>query len=132
MNPAAKRFQKRYGVIADAIARTDIDQEDRERVADAVTAALDVQQDPDFKADLFWHLAADPLVACVGPDGTGCPHGREIRIAMHLKDAPDGRSAAWQRRRPTVRCVTCGSDARRLPVAANWHGGDPDDPCPAG
>jgi hypothetical protein len=110
MNPAVKRFQKRYQPVADAIARLDIDQEDREQVADAITAALDAQQDPDFKADLFRLLASDPLVACAGPgDDRPCPHERWIRIGMHLRTAPDGRSAAWQRRPPGMRCVTCGA-----------------------
>lgn len=107
MNPASKRFYKQYGGIADAIARLDIDQEVRERVATALTGALGGR--PDFKDDLFWHLAADPLVRCAGADAEPCPNAVEIRIAMHLRDAPDGRSAAWRSRPPVTRCLRCGS-----------------------
>jgi hypothetical protein len=111
--PAVKRFQKHYGKVADAIALLDLDQVEREHVAEAVAAALDGA--PDFKRDLFVLLASDPLVRCAGPgDDEPCPHGRVIRIAMHLKDAPDGRSAAWAPRPPTVRCVTCGARERGL------------------
>jgi hypothetical protein len=108
--PAIKRFDKRYLPIADAIASVDLDQEDRELVALAVTEALKGQ--PDFRADLFGLLASDPLVPCAGPEGSedGCPHGRIIRIGMHLRDGPDGRSYAWRRRAPygVIRCVSCG------------------------
>lgn len=61
MNTQAKRFQKRYGAAADAIARLDIEQEVREQVATALADAFDRQKDRDFKRDLFWLLAADPL-----------------------------------------------------------------------
>lgn len=115
--PAFKRFMRTYGPIADAVARLDIDQEDRERVAEALTQALDGR--PDFRPSTFRLLASDPLCPCAGPRETAnarggfagepCPHGREIRIAMHNTDAPDGRSFAWAQRRPTVRCVSCGA-----------------------
>jgi hypothetical protein len=106
MKPETKRFQRRYGAAADAIARLDIDQEIREEVAEAVTEAF--RGDEDFYPDLFRLLASDPLVACPGRDGAPCPGGRSIRIPMHLASAPDGRSKAWRRRLPEVRCVSCG------------------------
>lgn len=107
MKPETKRFNKKYGPAADAISRLDVDQETREKVAAALAEAFDGQ--PDFKRGLFEGIARDPLVACVGtPDGP-CPFDREIRIAMHLRDAPDGRSAAWQPDKPEVRCISCGA-----------------------
>jgi hypothetical protein len=114
VNPAAKRFARDYEPIADAIARLDLDQEDREAVATAVADALRetarARKVDHYRRDVFWLLAADPLVPCVGALGKPCPHEREIRIAMHLRDAPDGRSKAWTQRRPTVRCVPCGGE----------------------
>lgn len=109
MLPALKRFNAKYGVIADAIASVDLDQEDRETVAEAVTDALTGQQD--FKPELFRLLASDPLVPCAGSGGEPCPHGRVIRIAMHLSDAPNGRSEAWRQRAPygSIRCISCGA-----------------------
>ncbi len=106
---AMNRFNKRYKPIADAIAMCDIDQEDRELVAYAVTDAL--YEDRDFDPELFRLLASDPLVPCAGSGGEPCPHGRNIRIAMHLSTAPDGRSQAWRQRAPygRIRCVTCGA-----------------------
>lgn len=107
MNPALKRYRRRFGGAADALARLDLDQEDREAVAAALTEAFRGQAD--FRPDLFQLTASDPLCPCAGALGEPCPEGREIRIAMHLRSAPDGRSAAWSRRRPEVRCVSCGS-----------------------
>jgi hypothetical protein len=109
MNPAMKRYMKRYAKVADAISALDLAQVDREAVADAVAAALEGQ--PDFRPDLFRLTASDPLVPCAGAHGEPCPHGRVIRIAMHLSDAPDGRSKAWEPRAPygKIRCVSCGS-----------------------
>jgi hypothetical protein len=108
-SPAQRRFDRDYLPIADAISRADIGQVNRERVAAAVTAALTGR--PDFKADLFRHLASDPYVTCAGNLDGPCPHGREIRIPMHLSTAPDGRGFMWQETLPTeVRCATCGFD----------------------
>lgn len=108
MNPALKRFYKRYGPVADAIAqRGDIDQLQREGIAEDVAAAYD--GDPDFNHDLFTLLASDPLVYCAGTEYEACPNAVRIRIPMHLSSAPDGRSEAWAMRPPTVRCVSCGS-----------------------
>lgn len=104
MNPAHKRFLQRYGGIADAVASVDIDQEDRERVANAIAESLDRQ--PDFRRSTFVLLASDPLVLCSG----GC--GTRIRVAMHDSGAPNGRSAAWQSRAPEMRCVACGPVTR--------------------
>lgn len=102
-----RRFERQFEPIANVIASADIDQEDRERLAQAMTDALDGR--PDFKRDLFLLLASDPLCDCPGAAGKPCPHGARIRIPMHLRDAPDGRSKAWARRKPTVRCVDCGA-----------------------
>jgi hypothetical protein len=107
VNPSLKRFKREFEPIADAVARLDLDQEVREQIADALTDALDGRAD--FRPDLFWHLTADPLCECAGTDEGPCPEGRSIRISMHLRDAPDGRSRAWQPRKPTVRCVSCGA-----------------------
>lgn len=114
-SPAEKRFDKTYGPIADAIARLDIDQEVREQVADAITEALSAAKAAtpklhgDFNPEVFRLIASDPLCACVGTDDGPCPHGREIRVAMHLSSAPDGRSFFWRRRKPEMRCVSCGA-----------------------
>ena len=91
--------------VADAIAKQDIDQEDRERIADAVADALGATRlATHFHRDVF-----DPLSPCIGSrDGTPCPEERLIRIGMHLSSAPDGRSEMWRKRRPQVRCVGCG------------------------
>ena len=111
--PSARmnRFNKRYLPIANAIAMCDIDQEDREHVANAVTEELIGTGDRDFDPDLFRLLASDPLVPCAGPRGESCPDGRNIRIRMHLSSAPDGRSDAWRQRAPygQIRCVSCGT-----------------------
>lgn len=107
--PAVKRFDKKFTPVADAIARLDIDQEVREQVARAVTEGFEQAGDRDFKADLFELLASDPLVPCAGALGAPCPHGRELRIAMHYSEGPDGRSAAWARRPGETRCVSCGA-----------------------
>lgn len=106
MNPAYKRFVNKWGAAADAVARLDIQQIIREEVADALTEAFRGQAD--FIPDTFRLLASDPLCLCAGDLGP-CPDGREIRIAMHLSDAPDGRSEAWASRKPLVRCVSCGA-----------------------
>lgn len=107
MKPDIKRFNKKYQAAADAISRLDVDQETREKMAASQAEAFDGQ--PDFKRDLFEAIARDPLVACAGtPDGP-CPFDREIRISMHLRDAPDGRSAAWRSDKPEIRCISCGA-----------------------
>jgi hypothetical protein len=107
MRPEIKRFNQRYGPVADAIASVDIEQDDREKVARSVANGLLGQQD--FRLDLFLALATDPLVDCAGPvPGRGCPHGRRIRVVMHDRHAEDGRAASWQRRLPEVRCISCG------------------------
>ena len=116
MNPAVKRYVKKYGAMADAISRLDLEQTERELVASAIAAALDGQ--PDFRRDTFELTASDPLVACSGYGDTPCPNGREIRIGMHNSDEPLGRSAAWRPRKPTVRCVSCGSKHFREEVPA--------------
>lgn len=117
-------FKKNYQPIADAIARLDIAQVDREAVAEAVADGLEAAPGYSGKGnpkthwarDLFVLLASDPLVSCCGYDrhDTGehvdCPESVEIRIGMHLSSAPDGRSAAWEPRRPEAhRCVSCGA-----------------------
>jgi len=114
-----KRYEAKYGAAANAVARLDVDQLTREKVADALAEAFDGQRD--FRADLFRLTASDPLVDCAGPDpaefAEPCPHKRVIRIGMHLRDAPDGRSAAWRMEPPTVRCVSCGSAIRGVPLS---------------
>jgi hypothetical protein len=111
MNPQTKRFNNRWLAAAEAVARLPVNQDVREIVATSLTEAFDGKED--FLPELFWLLAADPLVDCAGPgDGQPCPHGRSIRIPMHLSSAPDGRSAVWAMRPPVVRCVSCGSPAR--------------------
>lgn len=107
MNPAYKRFVKKYVGAADAVARLDIEQTDRELVADALTEAFREQED--FIPDTFRLLASDPLCLCAGAGDEPCPHGREIRVGMHLSSAEDGRSFAWAPRKPVMRCVSCGS-----------------------
>lgn len=107
MNPVQKRFNKEWLPIANAVARLDVDQEDRELVADALTETLRGRRD--FRAELFRLLASDPLVPCAGARGEPCPHGREIRIAMHDRGSESGRSVAWRRRPEEIRCVTCGA-----------------------
>lgn len=113
MNPARKRFLRKFGRAADEIALLDIDQEVREDVAAAVTRGLDGTAD--FDPTVFRLLASDPLCECAGSthprtgEHVPCPNGVRIRIAMHLSTAPDGRSKAWRQRKPEVRCVTCGA-----------------------
>lgn len=109
MNPALKRFHHFYGVIADAIARLDLDQEDREAVALAIASAL--QGRKDFRPDLFTLLASDPLVPCAGTGEGPCPNGVEIRLMWHNRDDPQGRSEMWEQRAPygRIRCVSCGA-----------------------
>lgn len=120
MTPAMKRFDLKYGPIADVIARLDIDQVLREEIAEKLTNALSAgrsSEEPawfrreaaDFKPKLFRLIASDPLCLCAGHDGEPCPEGVEIRIGMHLSSAPDGRSQAWEPRKPVVRCVSCGA-----------------------
>lgn len=105
MNPALKRFNRDYVPMADAVARLHVEQTVREQVATALTEALDGR--PDFRPDLFWLLAADPLVPCMGPaDGEACPQAHQIRIPMHLDG---GRAASWQPHPPEVRCAPCGA-----------------------
>ena len=116
MKPEMRRFDKKFRAAADAISRLDIEQEDRELIADALTAALRGQ--PDFKAELFQLLASDPICYCVGVDDQPCPDRREIRIAMHLSSAPDGRADSWRARKPIVRCVSCGAAQFLSPLAS--------------
>lgn len=116
--PAA--FDQHYLPIANAIARLDVDQVTREKVATAVRNGIhEVRLNGDprigqrkssgWEPDLFWLLAADPLVLCAGSKAGPCPHAREIRVAMHLSTADDGRAVSWSLERPVVRCVSCGS-----------------------
>lgn len=107
MNPALKRFMRDYGATAEAVARLDLDQEDRERVAEALADALHGRLF--FKRDLFVLLATDPLVPCAGANGEPCPTEAVIRVSMHNRLASNGRSAAWRRRAPEVRCTSCGA-----------------------
>lgn len=117
MNPAVKRFARKYGPIADAISRLDIAQVDREAVADAITDAIaGNRHQADFHATTFRLIARDPLVPCCGytlhetGEHVDCPEGVELRIAMHDKSQPDGRNVAWRERLPVgVRCVSCGA-----------------------
>lgn len=110
MNQPSKKGQNNlHQEVADAIAGLDIDQQDREEVAEAVAAAFAEARSPYFRRDLFVLLASDPLVPCAGFDDQPCPENRRIRVMMHLSSAPDGRSKAWRRRRPEVRCVRCGA-----------------------
>ena len=109
-----KRLRAHIHAIADGIARADIGQIERERVAETVAAALRI--DPKIaahvKRDAFVLLASDPLVPCAGPRDSddGCPHDRVIRIMMHNRESPDGRSKAWEARAPygRIRCTSCG------------------------
>lgn len=107
MNPALKRFWKEYGPVADTLASADIDQVERERMAEELADKFDGR--PGFKRDLFVLVASDPLVLCAGAGGEPCPEGHRIRIAMHWRGAPDGRSKAWEPQAPVVRCVSCGA-----------------------
>lgn len=102
-----RRFERQFEPIANVIASADIDQEDREHIAQAMTDVLDGR--PDFKRDLFLLLASDPLCDCPGGGGQPCPHRARIRIPMHLRDGPNGRSRVWAQRKPVVRCVSCGA-----------------------
>ena len=109
MTPRQKRFNAKYLPMANAVARLDMPQTVREEVAAALAAAIaDTRVHTDFDAAAFQLLASDPLCACPGRDGSGCPNGTEIRVPMHLSSAPDGRSAVWEMTKPTVQCVTCG------------------------
>jgi hypothetical protein len=113
MQVSVKSMRSLYENVADEIARLDIDQEERERVADALTRAFVEARAPRFRPDVFRLLASDPLCTCAGPEqppfAKPCPDGREIRIGMHLSTAPDGRSARWEQRKPITRCLSCGS-----------------------
>lgn len=111
-SPAYKRHLKKYGPVAAAISRLEVPQVTREQIAHDIRAAFDEVGDPDFRshADTFELVASDPLVACAGYGDNPCPEGREIRIAMHLSEAPDGRAKSWRATKPTgIRCVSCGS-----------------------
>lgn len=113
MEPHLKRFYEKYGPIQDAIAKLDIDQEVREHVADALAEAIGLNRKlTDFKPELFRLLASDPLCLCAGDGESECPDQTYIRIAMHLSEAPDGRSEAWAEFKPKVQCVSCGARAR--------------------
>jgi hypothetical protein len=105
VNPALKRFTRDFGPLADAIARVDIGQTNRDLVAAAATDALTHM--PNFKPALFRLLASDPLVPCAGTDDGPCADGLEIRVGMHLNTAPDGRAQSWQEELPVVRCLAC-------------------------
>ena len=120
-SPSMKRFNKRYLPIADAIASVNIDQEEREAVAQEVAHAIEKagsRDFPDFRPDLFVLLASDPLVPCAGPPGSVCPHGRMMRMRFHNSASPDGRSLLWQRRAPygKIRCVSCGGPQFSIPT----------------
>jgi hypothetical protein len=109
-----KRFNRQYLPIADAIARLEIEQTEREMIAEAIGNAISdagPRVYPDFRYDLFVLLASDPLVECAGHHGEPYPHGRVIRIAMHNSNAPEGRSEAWRHHAPhgSIRCVSCGA-----------------------
>jgi hypothetical protein len=112
-----KRMHAHILAIADGIARPDVDQVERERVAESVADALqeDEKIRPHVNREIFVLLASDPLVPCDGVAGEGCPHLRVIRVSMHNRHAPDGRSAAWERRAPygRIRCVSCGAERHR-------------------
>lgn len=118
-SPAMTRFEVRYSPIYDTIARLDIEQTLREETADKLAEALAARrpegpawytrEQSDFRLDLFRLLASDPLCPCAGFDDEPCPEQREIRIGMHLSTDYQGRSAAWEPRRPIVRCVSCGA-----------------------
>lgn len=120
MSIDGKRFIRNYQPTADAISRLDIAQVDREAVAAAVADGIDsvVKKLPGWNRDLFVGIASDPLCKCAGANGEPCPHGREIRIAMHLRGAPNGRSFAWAPRKPEMRCISCGAKEFRKGVAA--------------
>jgi hypothetical protein len=108
---AAKRFERAgFKAIADAIALLDLDQEDRESVAEAIGDALDGTAH--FQRDLFVLLASDPLVPCAGSRYGPCPDARVIRQAWHDRSAPDGRNPMWRRRAPygDIRCARCGAE----------------------
>lgn len=113
MQTSVKTVRQTYRGIYDTIARLDIDQELREQIANDLADALEEARAPRFHKDKFVLLATDPLCLCAGPDAepykVPCPEEREIRIGMHLSSAPDGRSKAWQRTKPIVRCVPCGA-----------------------
>lgn len=115
MQVSVKSMRSLYENVADTVARLDIDQEERETLAEALTEAFTEARAPRFTPDTFRLIASDPLCACVGPNvkanAEPCPEAREIRVAMHLSAAVDGRSEAWRSRKPEVRCVTCGAMA---------------------
>lgn len=105
-SPAIKRFNRDFVPLADAISRLDIGQSNRDLVA--ATAADALSHLRDFKPNLFRLLASDPLVTCAGTDDGPCPDQTEMRVAMHLGSAPDGRAQSWQEDLPVVRCTACG------------------------
>jgi hypothetical protein len=111
VNPDMKKFIARHRPVYDTVARLDVDQELREEIARRLADALD--EAGEFKPgqrDTFELLASDPLVPCAGNDIDGaCPADVEIRVGMHWSGSPDGRSQAWERERPEVRCLDCGS-----------------------
>lgn len=110
MQVSKKELHGAFDAIADAIASADIDQEDRERLAQSIAERVDFRKFG-IGRDLFVLLASDPLVPCAGHGDEPCPDGRVIRIRMHLSSAPDGRSAAWEPRAPygKIRCISCGA-----------------------
>jgi hypothetical protein len=103
VNPATKRFDKRYSPIYDTIAQLDIAQSERETIAEALGDALVGQ--PDFRRDIFVLMAKDPLGPCAGPGdepySQPCLHGRMMRT-YHSQVHPDCR-------RPLRWCISCGA-----------------------
>jgi len=75
--PAHKRFKTAYGPIADAVARANINQEDREKIADALTDALSGGRDPlagaeEWDNEVHWMLPdSDPRLDLEPEDQPG-------------------------------------------------------------
>jgi hypothetical protein len=110
MNPAAKRFQRAYLPVADAIAMLDVTQREREVVADAVADGFVAAREGgrnhrDYDDHLFRHYAKDPLGPCAGPGDEAysqpCPEGRTMRTHKAILGPDD--------RRPAMRCASCGA-----------------------
>jgi hypothetical protein len=116
MNPGVKRFKRDWQAVYDTVARLDIDQELRDTIAGHLADALRGSgQLRGTAPELFRLLASDPLCMCAGPHPQAfheaCPDGRELRVGMHLSSAPDGRAKSWSRKKPVVRCMSCGAEA---------------------
>lgn len=103
---ARETFEK----LADAVAALDLDQEDREKVAEAVVGALVESRIGRLveHPEVYVLLASDPLVPCAGWDADGeqhdCPNETVIRQRFHLSSAPDQRAPYGE-----IRCVSCGA-----------------------